>query len=374
MPGKLTRRALESYIIASMPSFVPSILQRPVAHRVVRTLAEIHRSRGKQELYRERAPEVLENLRRVAVIESTELSNRIEGVVVPRSVLVELVEKEHKPPRIENRSEGEVAGYRAVLDLILENHANIPLNTGVVLQLHRDLYKFAGGIGGRWKPTENEITEERADGSKFVRFVPVPAFRTPAAMDDLHAKFAAELGAGEIDPLMLVALYVLDFLCVHPFADGNGRMSRLLTVLLLHQQGFEVGQYVSLERLIEQTKDGYYDTLYRASQGWHEDRHDPGPWIEYFLTIIRTAYEELGSSVDELKNQRGTKTAFVLQAIGRSVGDFSVAELHAKVPSVGLDLIRKVLKDEKAAGRVVPLGRGRTARWRKAAVQASSSG
>ena len=350
-----------------MPSFVPSILQRPVTHRVVRTLAEIHRGRGKQELYRERAPEVLENLRRVAVIESTESSNRIEGVVVPRSVLVELVEKEHKPPRIENRSEGEVAGYRAVLDRILESYKHIPLNSGIVLQLHRDLYKFAGGIGGRWKPTENEITEEPADGSRFVRFAPVPAFRTPTAMDDLHAKFAAELKAGEVDPLMLIAFYVLDFLCVHPFADGNGRMSRLLTVLLLHQQGFEVGQYISLERLVEGAKDGYYDTLYRASQGWHEDQHDPGPWIEYFLTIVRTAYEELGSRVDELKNQRGTKTAFVLQAIDRAVGDFSVAELHAKVPSVGLDLIRKVLKDEKSAGRVVPLGRGRTARWRKVA-------
>jgi Fic family protein len=351
-----------------MPSFVPAILQRPVPHRVVRTLAEIHRSRGKQELYRERAPEVLENLRRVAVIESTESSNRIEGVIVPRSVLVELVEKEHKPPRIENRSEGEVAGYRAVLDLILASHQGIPVNSRVVLQLHRDLYKFAGGIGGHWKPTENEITEERADGSRFVRFVPVPAFRTPMAMDDLHSEFAAGLKAGEVDPLILIALYILDFLCIHPFADGNGRMSRLLSVLLLHQQGFEVGQYISLERLIEQAKEGYYDTLYRASQGWHESQHDPSPWIEYFLTIIRTAYEELGSRVEELKNQRGTKTAFVLQVIDRSVGDFSVADLHAKIPSVGLDLIRKVLKDEKAAGRVVPLGRGRAARWRKVAV------
>lgn len=349
-----------------MPSFVPSILQRPVPHRLVRTLAEIHRSRGKQELYRERAPEVLENLRRVALIESTESSNRIEGVVVPRSVLVELVEKESGPPRIENRSEGEVAGYRAVIDLVLASHQNIPLTSGVVLQLHRDLYKFAGGIGGVWKPTENEITERGTDGKAFVRFVPVRAFRTPAAMDELHVSFAAGLKADEIDPLILIALYVLDFLCIHPFADGNGRMSRLLTVLLLHQQGFEVGQYISLERLIEQAKDGYYDTLYRSSQGWHEDQHNPAPWIEYFLTIIRTAYEEFSTRVDELKGQRGTKTAFVLQAIDRAIGDFSVAEIHAKVPSVGLDLIRKVLKEEKAAGRILSLGRGRTARWRKA--------
>jgi Fic family protein len=350
-----------------MSSFVPSILQAPVPHRIVRMLAEIHRSKGKQELYRERAPEVLENLRRVALIESTESSNRIEGVVVPRSVLIGLVEKAGRPPKIENRSQGEVAGYRFVLDLILASHQHIPLNSSVVLQLHRDLYRFAGGIGGRWKPTDNTITEERADGSKSVRFVPVPAFRTPAAMDELHAKLAASLNAGEIDPLILLALFVLDFLCIHPFADGNGRMSRLLTVLVLHQQGFEVGQYISLERLIEQAKDGYYDTLYRASQGWHESRHDPSPWVEYFLTIIRAAYEELAGRVEELNTQRGAKTAFVLRAIDRSIGDFSIGELRAQVPTVGLDLIRKVLKEEKAAGRVVSLGRGRAARWRKVA-------
>jgi Fic family protein len=184
-------------------------------------------------------------------------------------------------------------------------------------------------------------------------------------MDELHERFEDSLSSGKVDSLILDALYALDFLCIHPFSDGNGRLSRLLTVMLLHKQGFEVGRYVSLERLIEQTKESYYDTLYKASQGWHDSHHDPMPWVAYLLSVIQSAYSELASRVEELKGQRGAKTAFVLQAIAQMTGDFSVGELHERVPSVGIDLIRKLLKDEKAAGRVVSLGRGRSARWRK---------
>jgi Fic family protein len=352
-----------------MPSIVQKILQKPVSHDVVRSLAAIYRGRGKQELYKERAPEMLENLRRVAVIESTESSNRIEGVIVPRAVLQRIVEKKAKPAA-GSRSEAEVAGYREVLGLIHERFEHIPLTSGVVRQLHRDLYKYAGGHGGKWKVTENEITEERPDGRKIVRFSPVRAFRTAGAMDELHERFGGALDEGNVDPLILDALYVLDFLCIHPFTDGNGRMSRLLTVMLLNQQGFEVGRYVSIERLIEQTKESYYDTLHRSSQGWHEDKHDPMPWVAYALSVVRAAYDELGSRIDNLKGQRGVKTAFVLQAIDQAVGDFSVSELHQKVPSVGLDMVRKVLKEEKASGRIISLGRGRAARWRRATQKA----
>ena len=324
--------------VVSMSSFVPAVLGRAVPHEIVLSLGAIQRGRGRQELYQERAPEMLENLRKVAVIESTESSNRIEGVVIPRTVLQRIVEEKAKP-RAGSRSEGEVAGYKEVLGLIYEQYEHIPFTPNVVRQLHRDPYKYAGGNGGKWKQIENEITEERPDGTIFVRFHPVRAIRTPAAMDELHLRFDLALKSGRIDPIILDALYALDFLCIHPFSDGNGRMSRLLTTLLLHKQGFQVARFVSLERLIEQTKESYYDTLFRSSQGWHDSEHDPMPWVAYLLSVIQAAYDELAGRVDELKGQRGSKTAFVLQTIDQFIGDFSVGDLHRRAPSVGLDLI-----------------------------------
>jgi len=183
-------------------------------------------------------------------------------------------------------------------------------------------------------------------------------------MDRLHREFFAS-GDTEIDPVILVALYVLDFLCIHPFSDGNGRMARLLTVLLLYKEEYEVARYISLERLIEQTREGYYDTLYRASQGWHQSAHDPMPWVNYFLGVVYAAYGEFARDVGELRDGRGMKTHLVLQAIEHTIGDFSISELHQRCPSVGLDMLRHVLRSERDAGRVRAIGRGRGARWRR---------
>ena len=171
--------------------------------------------------------------------------------------------------------------------------------------------------------------------------------------------------AGRVEPLLLIAMYVLDFLCIHPFLDGNGRMARLLSVLLLHQQGYEVGRYISLERLIEQTKESYYDTLYRASQGWHEDRHDPLPWISYWLGTVLAAYREFESRMGELATGHGAKTDIVLSAVDRMIGSFSISELQAACPSVSRDWIKIVLGQLKKEGRLTLSGRGRSARWRK---------
>jgi Fic family protein len=195
----------------------------------------------------------------------------------------------------QNRPEGEIAGYRDVLATIHAHSADIRLDENVVLQFHRDLMKYATGAGGAWKSALNEIVEVRPDGMRRIRFIPTAPHLTPAAMQALRRDFAAAMWAGRIEPLILIALYVLDFLCVHPFLDGNRRMARLLTVLVLHQQGYEVGRYVSLERLIEQTKESYYDTLYRASQDWHESKHDPMPWIAYWLGTVLAAYREFRS-------------------------------------------------------------------------------
>jgi Fic family protein len=201
----------------------------------------IGEGKGQQVLFRERAPDALENLRQIAIIESTESSNRLEGVIIPHADLVRLV-RENAEPTAGNRSEGEIAGYRNVLNLIHERHAHIDPSPNLLLQFHRDLFKFTASSGGRWKSVDNSITERRPDGSIFVRFQPTPAWRVPDAIDALHGAFAAAEAQGVADPLILLALYILDFLCVHPFADGNGRMARLVTVLLLYRHDYEVGR------------------------------------------------------------------------------------------------------------------------------------
>lgn len=348
-----------------MSSFAPAVLEHlRLTHDIVAAIRAIGEGKGRQDLYKERAPEVLENLRQVAVIESAESSNRLEGVTLPRTE-IEVLVRRNAEPRTGNRSEAEIAGYRDVLQLIHERHEHMELTPNLVLQLHRDLFKYSGGSSvGRWKMTDNVITETRRDGSTFVRFTPTPAWKTPQAMEALHRGFAAA-GDSEIDPLILIALYLLDFLCIHPFLDGNGRMVRLLTVLLLYREEYEVARYISLERLIERTRESYYDTLYRSSQGWHESAHDPMPSVAYFLSVVRAAYDEFAHDLGELREGRGMKTRLVLQAIDQMIGDFSASELHQRCPSVGVDMLRHVLRSERDAGRLEVVGRGRGARWRK---------
>jgi Fic family protein len=355
-----------------MSSFVPAVLDHlRLTHDIVAAIRAIAEGKGKQDLFKERAPDVLENLRQVAIIESTESSNRLEGITLPRTA-IEVLVRRNAEPREGNRSEGEIAGYRNVLQLIHERHEYMELTPNVVLQLHRDLFRFAGTTNaGSWKVTDNLITERRPDGTDFIRFTPTPAWRTAEAMGTLHRDFAAA-GDSEIDALILIALYLLDFLCIHPFSDGNGRMVRLLTVLLLYREEYEVARYISLERLIEQSRDSYYETLYRSSQGWHEDAHDPMPWVSYFLTIVRAAYDEFARDVGELRDGRGAKTQLVLQAVAQTIGDFSVSELHQRCPSVGWDMLRHVLRNERDAGRLQAIGRGRGARWRK--IEAPGNG
>ena len=351
-----------------MSSFADSVLDNlRFTNDVVAAVRAIGEGKGKQDLFKERAPEVLGKLRQVALIDSTESSNRLEGVTLPRTA-IELLVRRNAEPMAGNRPEGEIAGYRNVLQLIHERHEHMELTPNVVLQLHRDLFKFSGAdAAGRWKVTDNLITEKRPDGSTLVRFTPTPAWRTPEAMEALHRAFETA-GDGEMDPLILTALYVLDFLCIHPFLDGNGRMARLITVLLLYREDYEVGRYISLERLIERTKESYYDALYRASQGWHESAHDPMPWVGYFLGVVRAAYDEFSRELGELRDGRGMKTQLVLQAIGQMIGDFSISELRQRCPSVGVDMLRYVLRSERDAGRLQAVGRGRGARWRKIAA------
>ncbi len=346
-----------------MKSFEKSFLDRlTIPHGVISVIRRIGEYKGKQDLYGQQAPEVLENLRRVAIIQSTESSNRLEGITADQKRIQELIEEKATP---EGRAESEIAGYRDVLNQIHINFKSIPLSSQTLLRLHKEMMKYTDKEGGVWKSRDNAIFEYYPDGSSRVRFVTVPANLTPGFMVDLHQRYSNLARENAIDPLMLIPLYVLDFLCVHPFLDGNGRMARLLSVLLLYQNEYEVGRYISLERIIEQSKQSYYDTLYRSSHGWHEGNHDASPWMEYWLSTVLAAYKEFESRIGKLTTGRGRKTEIVLNAIDGFLADFTITDLQKACPTVGRDLIRSILLRLRREGKLEPVGKGRYAKWRK---------
>ena len=319
--------------------------------------------RGKEALFKQQSPQVLQALRESALIQSTESSNRIEGVVAPPQRIRDLVAKRTQPA---NRSEQEIAGYRDVLSTIHTNFADVQLAPNLVLQLHRDLFQFVPGGGGRWKATDNDITETRADGTKVVRFKPLAAHLTPDAMARLHDGYRKKLDAGTVEPLLLIPAYVLDFLCIHPFADGNGRMARLLSLLLLYQAGYEVGRYISLETMIEETKEGYYDSLYASSQGWHEGQHSLVPWWEYFVGVMLVkAYREFEDRVGVTSARRGAKRDMIRDAVKRLPTRFRYADLERALPAVSRPTIARALRGLRAEGAIRCVKPGRDATWEK---------
>jgi Fic family protein len=340
-------------------------LSQPITQGLLSAVRMIGEFKGKQELFKEQSPQILETLRKTAIIQSVESSNRIEGITAPHERIIELVRNKTIPA---NRNEQEIAGYRDVLSAIHANYSDMQFTTGLVLQFHRDMYKYAadsGGLYGRWKSADNEIIERRPDGSRFVRFDPVPAFQTAEYMEQLHSKFEELRSSGEIEPLLLIAAYVLDFLCIHPFGDGNGRIARLLTLLLLYKADYEVGRYISLEMQVENTRESYYDTLYKSSQGWHEGKHNILPWWEYFLGVmLMPAYKEFERRAGFIINARGAKTAMIFDCLNNISGEFSTKDLQERCPNVSIDMIRKILKDGRKAGTLECLGRGPDTKWR----------
>jgi Fic family protein len=333
--------------------------QRPTL-QIAGQLRAIGELKGNAALYEHQTPQVLETLRQTAIIQSIESSNRIEGITVAQDRLPVLARPDGVP---RDRSEAELAGYRDVLHTIHTAAVHMTLRPGIILQLHRDLFARTDTPGGNWKTSDNIIGERRADGTIALRFAPVPAFATAEAMEQLCLGYRAM--AGEVEPLLLIPTFVLDFLCIHPFLDGNGRLARLLTLLLLYQHGYQVGRFISLERVIEDAREGYYAALYRSSQGWHSSAHDPNPWWSYWLGTLLVAYREFSDRAALLTNRRGAKTAMVLDAIRRTPGDFTIAELRRMVPGVGDDLLRRILRAERIARRIERLGDGPAARWRR---------
>ncbi len=325
-------------------------------------LGQIDRMEGASGASRKSHPQALRTLTEIARIQSVESSNAIENITAPAPRIKELVVHDAKPA---GRDEQEIAGYRAVLDTIDADAAHIPFTPSVVEQLHRDLYQFTNVPAGHWKTVENSIMEVAPDGTRAVRFQTLPALATPAAMAELHERFAAALESNEHHPLPLIGCYIFDFLAIHPFTDGNGRISRLLTLLALYQAGYDVGRYVSLERLIDETRETYYEALRAAGHGWHEGRHDIAPWLRYFVGILTAAYRELSASAEAV-SARGSKHEAIRRFIELSLtSEFTVADVRRAVPATSGSYISKTLARLRDEGLIEPLGAGRGARWRR---------
>lgn len=338
------------------------LLDTPISHSLAMTMRVLGECRGRQGLYTDQFPEVLETLRHVAMIQSAESSNRIEGITVLPERLADLVTKKSKP---RDRSEQEVAGYRDVLASIHANHARMRLSTELILDWHRIMHRYSGETGGHWKSTDNAILEVRPDGRRVVRFKPVSAVGTPKCMDQLVQLFTHALDEAKTDPLLLIASFVLDFECVHPFTDGNGRLGRLLTLLLLYHSGYEAGRYISLERIVEESKETYYDALLNSSRGWHQGEHDVRPWWEYFLGMLTAAYKEFEVRVGTLTSARGAKREMVQNAIQRLPAQFKMGDVQRACPGVSHPTLKRALADLKREGRLRCLGKGRDAKWER---------
>jgi Fic family protein len=346
-----------------MRSFVSEIIERqPIPQSLLQTIRLLGEYKGKQTLYQNQSPQVLETLRQIAIVQSTESSNRIEGIATAPQRLQLLMADKVSP---QSRSEQEILGYREVLNTIHANYDGMTFTPSLVLQLHRDLTQFLPIQGGGWKGSDNDIRETRADGTVVVRFRPVPAYLAPQVMQDLHEQFNRHWQKETIEPLLLISTYGLDFLCVHPFLDGNGRMSRLLSLLLLYQAGYEVGRYISLEAIIERTKESYYETLQRCSQGWHEGEHELLPWWEYFLGVVLSACRELEQRIGVVTTQKGAKQEMVADAIARLPRQFQIADVQKACPTVSRPTINRVLAHLKQDGRVRCIKGGRDALWEK---------
>jgi len=344
-----------------MPSLLPKLLKDlQFSQDDVATLRALGESLGKQKLFMKQKAEVLEGLQTVAAIESTDSSNRLEGIIAPKARIRALV-KDRVEPR--DRSEQEIAGYRDAMELIHQAGKDMPVSSNVVLQLHSRLYTYMSEAGGCWKSTDNEIVEKDADGNTTrVRFKAVSAVATPQAMQDLVENYDQAIADG-LDPIVIIPLFILDFLCIHPFRDGNGRVSRLLTGQLLYRAGYNVGRYISLERLLLETSETYYETLERSSQGWHENEHDALSWVRYFWGVILSAYQEFEERVGNIEAGSGSKSKRVREAVERKVVPFRSAELKSEVPDISRDTIRLVLREMKKEGRIRSEGHGRGVRW-----------
>lgn len=324
---------------------------------IISMLTQIHEYKGEQNLFIEANSDALTELVEIAKIQSTKASNRIEGICTTDDRLRKIVMDKTMP---KTRSEEEIAGYRDVLNTVHENFEHIPIKSSIILQLHRDLYKFNGGeAGGRFKTADNIIEETDAEGNKNVRFRPVPAWETSESLSELCDAYERVINEQKIDPLLIIPVFILDFLCIHPFNDGNGRMSRLLTLLLLYKAGYIVGKYISLEKIIEKTKDTYYDALQESSLNWHEETNDYKPFVEYTLGIVLNAYREFSERVNVLITKDTSKPDRIREVIKSKVGKITKKEIIEACPDISKTTIERTLVSLQNSNEIIKLGGGR---------------
>lgn len=333
------------------------VYKKLLTPEIVSYLAQIHEQKGQQNLFVEAHKDVLSELLEIAKIQSTEASNRIEGIITTDDRLKLIVRDKTMP---KNRSEREIAGYRDVLTTIHENYDYITVRPNSFLQLHRDLYKFSNAaIGGTYKNSDNIIAEELPDGTKTARFVPVPAWETPDAIDSLCQAYDEALKDPEKDPLLLIPMFILDFLCIHPFNDGNGRMSRLLTLLLLYRSGYIVGKYISLEKLISDSKETYYEVLQESSANWHEGKNNYLPFVRYMLGMIIAAYREFSSRVDLLIARGLSKPDRIEEIIRQTTGPITKVQIMEQCPDISQVTVERTLRELQIHNKIVKIGGGR---------------
>src|SRR5437867_6003502 len=323
-------------------------------------LADLGEARGKQELFTRQSPQKLKVLREHALIESAISSNRIEGVEVDKSRVGTLI---FGKPALRDRDEEEVRGYRDALKLVHESGSKLPISESTIKRLHK-LCRGEIWDAGVYKETDVDIIETYADGRSRVRFKTTPARQTPKAMAEMVELWQQGMKEKWLPPPALAAALNLDFLCIHPFRDGNGRVSRLLFLLACYHCGIEAGRYISLERLTEQNKERYYEVLEQSSQGWHEGKHNPWPTINFLLYTLTQACKEFENRLGQVKSPRGEKTTIVEAAIARQSDEFSVSDIQRACPGVSVDLVRKILKRLRGT-EIECVGRGPSAKWRK---------
>jgi Fic family protein len=317
-----------------------TIPDRLLTPDIVALLTNIHEHKGKQDLFIEAHADTLTALTESAKIQSVSASNAIEGIKTTDKQLKSLMQNKITP---QTRPEQEIAGYRDVLSVIHESYDHIHISENHILQFHKMLFSYSGNHGGEYKNIDNYITETDETGKSFTRFKPVPAGLTKIAMQNMTAEFNSAMGEKKHDALLLIPMFILDFLCIHPFTDGNGRMSRLLTLLLLYHSGYIVGKYISLEKLIENSKETYYESLKNSSANWNETENDYTPFVRYSLGILRKAYAEFEERVSYLSQKGLSKPDRIKAIVNSKIGRFSKEDIITACPDISEDLIKRTL-------------------------------
>lgn len=326
-------------------------------YEIINLIAQIHEHKGRQELYLKQHPQQLEKLVEIAKVQSTEASNAIEGIRTTNTRLRQLVAEKTTP---RNRDEEEIMGYRDVLSLIHESYDYIPLQASYILQLHKILFQYSEkGIGGHFKNVQNYISEIDKDGNEFVLFTPLSPWETPDAVEELCRSYNQIRETGTVDSLILIPVFIHDFLCIHPFNDGNGRLSRLLTALLLYQNGYMVGKYISIESKIATNKSLYYNVLEECQEGWHENQEDATPFIKYLLRIILAAYRDFEERV-ELVSPKKSALETAKQAVDMKIGKFTKSDILELCPSLSRASVENSLKQLVDQGYLKRHGSGRS--------------